>query len=68
MFFVQTKLQFQAILDQVFPEYRGIFGELYSVVSLRILQEFPLSEDILKASEDLLTNNINELWKSRSLN
>jgi transposase len=26
----QTKLQFQSILDQVFPEYRGVFGDLYS--------------------------------------
>ncbi|WP_019244607.1 MULTISPECIES: IS110 family transposase, partial [Bacillus] len=28
--FVQTKLQFQSVLDQVFPEYVGVFGELYS--------------------------------------
>jgi hypothetical protein len=65
--FVQTKLQFQAILDQVFPEYKGVFGDLYSLVSLHTLQEFPSSEDILKASEDQLTNKINEFCKSRSL-
>ena len=35
--YVQTKLQFQAVLDQVFPEYRGVFGDLYSVVSLLTL-------------------------------
>ncbi|GED16816.1 Transposase [Aneurinibacillus migulanus] len=23
---IQTKLQFQAVLDQVFPEYRGVLG------------------------------------------
>jgi transposase len=27
---VQTKLQFQAVLDQVFPEYSKVFGSLYS--------------------------------------
>ena len=40
---IQTKLQFQAVLDQVFPEYRGVFGDLYSVVSLLTLSEFPSS-------------------------
>jgi transposase len=33
--YVQVKLQFQAVLDQIFPEYRGEFGDLYSKVSLR---------------------------------
>ncbi|MGW6302407.1 IS110 family transposase [Peribacillus butanolivorans] len=42
--YVQTKLQFQAVLDQVFPEYKGVFGDLYSVVSLLTLLEFPTSE------------------------
>src|SRR4029453_4810397 len=28
--YVQTKLQLQAVLDQVFPEFRGVFGDLYS--------------------------------------
>lgn len=45
---IQTKLQFQSLLDQVFPEYRGVFGDLYSVVSLLTLSEFPSSEDILE--------------------
>jgi transposase len=65
--FVQTKLQFQSILDQVFPEYRGVFGDLYSIVSLKTLLQYPSSEDILMASEDDLANVINELCKSRSL-
>jgi transposase len=64
---IQTKLQFQAILDQVFPEYRGVFGDLYSVVSLLTLQEFPSSEDILKASDETISNKIKELCKSRSI-
>jgi transposase len=40
---VQTKLQFQAVLDQVFPEYKGVFGDLYAEVSLKTLQTFPTS-------------------------
>jgi transposase len=64
---IQTKLQFQAVLDQVFPEYQGVFGDLYSVVSLLTLQEFPSSEDILKASDETISNKIKELCKSRSI-
>ena len=64
---IQTKLQFQAVLDQVFPEYRGVFGDLYSVVSLLLLQEFPSSEDILKASNETISTKIKELCKSRSI-
>ncbi|WP_078410279.1 IS110 family RNA-guided transposase [Priestia abyssalis] len=64
---IQTKLQFQAVLDQVFPEYRGVFGDLYSVVSLLTLQEFPSSEDILKASDETISNKIKELCQSRSI-
>jgi len=44
----QAKLHFLAILDQVFPEYRGVFGDLYSNVSLLTLLEFPSSEAVYK--------------------
>jgi len=64
---IQTKLQFQAVLEQVFPEYKGVFGDLYSVVSLLTLSEFPSSEDILKASEETITDKIFGLCKSRSI-
>ena len=64
--FVQTKLQFQAVLDQVFPEYCGVFGDLYSDVSLLTLQTFPTSEEILIASEETIAKKIKELCKSRS--
>jgi transposase len=63
---IQTKLQFQAVLDQVFPEYRGVFGDLYSVVSLLTLSEFPSSEDILDASVEKIADKISGLCKSRS--
>ncbi|MFJ8260314.1 IS110 family transposase [Peribacillus asahii] len=64
--FVQTKLQFQAVLDQVFPEYCGVFGALYSDVSLLTLQAFPTSEVVLKASRETIATKIKELCKSRS--
>jgi transposase len=64
---MQTKLQFQAVLEQVFPEYRGVFGDLYSVVSLLTLVEFPSSEDILATNEETLANKVSELCKSRSI-
>ncbi|MED1203728.1 IS110 family transposase [Heyndrickxia acidicola] len=63
---IQTKLQFQANLDQVFPEYRGVFGDLYSVISLLTLSEFPSSEDILEVSVETLADKISSLCKSRS--
>ena len=64
--FVQTKLQFQAILDQVFPEYRGVFGDLHSYVSLLTLQTFPTSQKILDTGEEKVAKKIKELCKSRS--
>ena len=64
--YVQVKLQFQSVLDQVFPAYVGVFGELYSDVSLRTLSAFPTSEEVLEAGEELLSKKIHELCKSRS--
>lgn len=46
---VQTKLQFQAVLDQVFPEYKGVFGDLYPEISLRSFQSYPTAESALDA-------------------
>ena len=63
---VKTKLQFHALLDQVFPEYRGVFGDLYSKVSLLTLLAFPTSEAVLKAGEKELAEKIAELCMSRS--
>ncbi|MGZ9818113.1 IS110 family RNA-guided transposase [Peribacillus simplex] len=64
--FVQTKLQFQAVLDQVFPEYRGVFGDLHSYVSLLTLQAFPTFEETLDTGEETIAKKIKELCKSRS--
>ncbi|WP_419871425.1 IS110 family transposase [Candidatus Pristimantibacillus sp. PTI5] len=59
--YVQAKLQFQAVLDQVFPEYRGVFGDLYSKVSLRFLALYPTSQSVLAMSEETVTTNIQRL-------
>jgi hypothetical protein len=45
--YVQSKLQFQAVLDQVFSEYHGVFGDLYSKVSLRFPALYPTSKTVL---------------------
>ncbi|SDP06695.1 Transposase [Paenibacillus sp. yr247] len=56
--YVQVKLQFQAILDQVFPEYHGVFGDLYSKVSLRLLALHPTSKEVLELDEKEITATI----------
>lgn len=62
----QTKLQFHAILDQVFPEFKGVFGSLFSKVSLLTLLAFPTSEAVLSASECEIAAKITSLCHSRS--
>jgi transposase len=62
---VQAKLQFQAVLDQVFPAYKGVFGAMYSSISLRFLNEFPTSYLILQTDEETLKSKIKELLSSR---
>ncbi|MEH7481533.1 IS110 family transposase [Neobacillus drentensis] len=64
--FVQTKLQFQAVLDQVVPEYRGVFGDLYSVVSLLTLLDYPTSNDVVETGEETIATRIKVHCKSRS--
>jgi transposase len=62
---VQTKLQFQAVLDQVFPAYKGVFGAMYSGVSLRFLKSFPTSYSIFQTDKETLNAKIKELLSSR---
>jgi transposase len=59
--YVQAKLQLQAVLDQVFPEYRGVFGDLYSKVSLRFLTLHPTSSSVLTKSLHDITATIQSL-------
>ncbi|MDP5277245.1 IS110 family transposase [Chengkuizengella axinellae] len=62
----QTKLQLQTLLDQVFPEYRGVFGNLYSKTSLHVLHAFPTSESVLKGSNSELIDCISSLCRRGS--
>lgn len=64
--YIQIKLQFQAELDQLFPEYKGVFGDLYSVVSLKTLLAFSSSDAVLRAGESKLTEKIASLCIRRS--
>lgn len=62
----KTKLQLHSLIDQVFPEFRGVFGSLYSKVSLLTLLAFPTSESVLSVDEKELTDKISSLCNSRS--
>lgn len=62
---VQTKLQFQAVLDQVFPAYKGVFGAMYSGISLQFLSEFPTSYSVLQTDENTLKSKMKELLSSK---
>ncbi|MFE5431745.1 IS110 family transposase, partial [Peribacillus simplex] len=64
--YVEAKLQFHTILDQLFPEYRKVFGDLYSKVSLLMLKEYPTSEAVLKAGESKLAERVMVFCPSRS--
>lgn len=64
--FIQTKLQFHAVLDLVFPEYRGVFGDLFSKVSLQTLLAFPTADAAFAVSETEIAEKIKTLCKSRS--
>lgn len=64
--YIKTKLQFQAVLDQVFPEFRGVFGDLYSKVSLQVLLAFPTAESVLAVRKSELADKVAELCPSRS--
>jgi transposase len=61
--YVQTKLQFQAVLDQVFPHYVGVFGDLFSNSSLTILQEYPTPQLVMDAGIKPITKLIQEQAK-----
>ncbi len=60
---MQTKLQFQTLLHQVVPAYRGGVGTLYSQVAL---VDFPTTDAVLAVSEDVLAERIASHCPSRS--
>ncbi|WP_096241753.1 IS110 family transposase [Alteribacillus bidgolensis] len=64
--YVQLKLKFQTILDQVFPEYKGVFGDLYSPISLKTLLEYPTSNDVLLCEAEDIAEAMFEMGGRRS--
>ncbi|MDP5276197.1 IS110 family transposase [Chengkuizengella axinellae] len=64
--YVQTKLQFHTILDQIFPEYKGVFGDLFSKVSLRTLLSFQTPKEVEELSLSEIASEIHHLCRSRS--
>ncbi|EQB34558.1 hypothetical protein M948_21085 [Virgibacillus sp. CM-4] len=64
--YVQLKLQFQTILDQVFPEYKGVYSNLYAPLSLKTLLLYPTSHEVLKVPTDELAKEMHGLGGKRS--
>ncbi|WP_188455547.1 IS110 family transposase [Virgibacillus oceani] len=64
--YVEIKLQFQTILDQIFPEYHGVFSDLYSKISLTTLLHYPTSYDVKNANQDDLTKEMHKEGPKRS--
>jgi transposase len=61
--YVQTKLQFQSVLDQIFPHYTSVFGNLFSKVSLKILQTYSTPQSVLEAGIEPIARLIQEQAK-----
>ncbi|RIW26471.1 IS110 family transposase [Bacillus salacetis] len=64
--YVQLKLQFQTILDQIFPEYKGVYSNLYAPLSLKTLLLYPTSHEVLKVPSDELAKEMGGLGGKRS--
>ncbi|MGG3575040.1 IS110 family transposase [Bacillus gobiensis] len=64
--YVQTKLQFLTILDQVFPEYRKVFGALYSPTSLATLLQFQTPQGVKEVTVDQIAEVILKQGAKRS--
>ncbi|MDX8363308.1 transposase, partial [Cytobacillus sp. IB215316] len=58
--------QFQTILDQVFPEYKGVFSNLYAPLSLKTLLLYPTSHEVLKVPAEELARKMYDLGGKRS--
>ncbi|BFH10946.1 IS110 family transposase [Paenibacillus melissococcoides] len=53
--FVQAKLNMRALLDQVFPEYEKVFGDLFSETSLHVLAR--CLEDQVEDLQEIIQKN-----------
>lgn len=56
--YVQTQLNFQSILDQLFPLYSNLFGQLFSKTALLVLRKYPTPEQVLLSDLEEITRTI----------
>ena len=54
-----------ALLDQVFPEYEGLFSDTFGVASKELLLHCPTPDDLLAISTRKLTNLLNKASRGR---
>ncbi|AXF56542.1 IS110 family transposase [Salicibibacter kimchii] len=64
--YVQIKLQFQATLEQIFPEYQSVFSDLYANISLTTLLRYPTSYDVKNATQQELAAEMQQTGPKRS--
>lgn len=64
--YVGIKLQFQAALDQIFPEYHRVFSSLYGRLSLNTLLHYPTAFDVQEAPLQELATKMREFGAKRS--
>jgi transposase len=50
-----------ALLDQVFPEYEGLFSDTFGVTSSELLLKYPTPEDLLAVSSRKLTTFLSKV-------
>ncbi|MYL38367.1 IS110 family transposase [Halobacillus litoralis] len=64
--YVQIKLQFQTVLDQVFPEYKTVFGSLYSPTSLQTLLHYQTPQGVREDTKEKIAEVILQQGVKRS--
>lgn len=53
------------ILDQVFPEYAGLFSDIFGATSLELLETYPLPDDIMNVPTQQLVDFLSKASKGR---
>lgn len=54
-----------ALLDQVFPEYDGLFSDTFGVTSKEVLSKYPTPEDMLSVTTNKLTKLLEKASRGR---
>lgn len=64
--YVEIKLQFQAAVDHIFPEYHNVFSDLCGKLSLNTLLHYPTASAIQKVSQQTLADDMCQFGARRS--